>query len=145
MIGDIEDIMRKVHNPILVKNRIDVDTDFPKIKQYVIDVINHYEENTETTNKELSKLLFRLDKKYKFTRRPKKSNLIYVLRKMYYDNEISTNKLIFFVERLRAKNMRSLSGIIEVAIMTSPGTFSCEFDCYYCPNQSDMPRSYIKE
>ena len=29
--------------------------------------------------------------------------------------------------------------------MTSPGKFSCEFDCYYCPNQEDMPRSYIKE
>lgn len=145
MVGDIEDIMRKVHNPILVKNRIDVDSDFPKIKQYVLDVMNHYKENPETTNKELSKLFFRLDKKYRFTRRPKQSNLIYVLRKMYYDNELSTNKLMFFVEKLRAKNMRSLSGIIEIAIMTSPGTFSCEFDCYYCPNQSDMPRSYIKE
>ena len=34
-LQDIEDIMRTVHNPALVKNRINVDTDFPKIKEYV--------------------------------------------------------------------------------------------------------------
>ena len=145
MINDIEDIMRVVHNPQLVKNRINVDLDFPKIKQYVTDIIEYYGENNNVTKKELTKLLFALDKKYKFSRRPKQSNMIYALRKMFYEKELSTKDLIFFVELLRAKNSRSLSGILEVAIMTHPGTFSCEFDCYYCPNQADMPRSYIKE
>ena len=41
--------------------------------------------------------------------------------------------------------MRSQSGILEVAIMTSPGDFSCAYNCYYCPDQPGMPRSYIKE
>lgn len=145
MIEDIEDIMRKVHNPNLVKNRINVDIDFPKMKDYVVDIIDYYNSNKNVSNKELSKLLQKLDKKFKFTRRPKQSNIIYILRKMFYDNELNVDQLVFFVDKLRAKNSRSLSGIIEVAIMTSPGKFSCEFDCYYCPNQEDMPRSYIKE
>ena len=89
------------------------------------------------------KLMNKLDKKYKFKRRPKQSNLITIVRKKYYDNEIDCNKLIFLVEKLRAKNSRSLSGILEVAIMTKPGEFSCEFDCYYCPNQKGYARSYL--
>ena len=147
MIKDIEDIMRTVHNPNLTKNRINVNTDFPRIKEYVLEIIKHFKELNfqKIPNKQLSKFLFSLDKKYKFQRRPKQSNVIYIIRKMFYDNELTVKELMFFVELLRAKNMRSLSGIIEVAIMTHPGSFSCEFDCYYCPNQIDMPRSYVKE
>jgi len=29
--------------------------------------------------------------------------------------------------------------------MTGPGDFSCKYDCYYCPNQPGIARSYIKE
>ena len=81
MIGDIEDIMKKVHNPKLIKNHINVHSEFPKIKQYVLEIIEYYKKKTDVSKKELSKLLFSLDKKYKFSRRPKQSNLIYVLRK----------------------------------------------------------------
>lgn len=147
MLGDIEDIMRKVHNPALIKNRINVNADFPKIKEYVLEIINNVKKNNfkSMNKKELSNLLYRLDKKFKFQRRPKQSNVIYILRKMFYENEITIKELMHYVELLRSKNMRSLSGIIEVAIMTHPGSFSCEYDCYYCPNQKDMPRSYVKE
>jgi ELP3 family radical SAM enzyme/protein acetyltransferase len=147
MSKDIEDIMRTIHNPNLVKNKINFNCEIPKIKEYVLEIITHFKKlNFEKIpTKKLSKFLFSLDKKYKFQRRPKKSNIIYILRKMFYENEILVKELIFFVELLRAKNMRSLSGIIQVAIMTHPGSFSCEYDCYYCPNQKDMPRSYIKE
>ena len=147
LLHDIEDLMRKIHNPALVKNRLNADTDFPQIKEYVNEIIDYYKNLSRTpiNNKQLLKLLNSLDNKYKFSKRPKKSNIIYILRKMFYDNELSVKDLMFFVELLRSKNMRSLSGIIEVAIMTHPGPFSCEFDCYYCPNQKDMPRSYIKE
>ena len=51
---------------------------------------------------------------------------------------------MFILEKLRAKNSRSLSGILECNY-DKTGEFSCEFDCYYCPNQKDMPRSYVKE
>ena len=38
-----------------------------------------------------------------------------------------------------------MSGIEQIAIMTSPGEFSCAYDCYYCPNQPGMPRSYVAD
>jgi ELP3 family radical SAM enzyme/protein acetyltransferase len=145
MVGDIEDLMRKIHNPALIKQHINIDADFPTLKSYVNDLINFFDENSNASDREHKLYMNKLDKKYKFKRRPKQSNLITIVRKKYYDNEIECNKLIFLVEKLRAKNSRSLSGILEVAIMTKPGEFSCEFDCYYCPNQKDMPRSYVKE
>ena len=29
--------------------------------------------------------------------------------------------------------------------MTSAGDFSCNYDCYFCPKQEGMPRSYVAE
>ena len=144
-VGDIEDLMRKIHNPNLIKQHINIDLDFPTLHQYVNDIIKFFDENQNASTKEHKLYMNKLDKKYRFKRRPKQSNLITIVRKKFYDNDIDCNKLVFIVEKLRAKNSRSLSGILEVAIMTKPGEFSCEFDCYYCPNQKDMPRSYVRE
>jgi ELP3 family radical SAM enzyme/protein acetyltransferase len=52
---------------------------------------------------------------------------------------------------LRSKKNRSLSGVIVIAVFTSPypkngdkiEKFSCEYDCHYCPNEPDQPRSYL--
>jgi len=60
-------------------------------------------------------------------------------------NLITPQKYNSIVSILKTKTCRSLSGILEVAVMTSPGTFSCAENCYYCPDQKGMPRSYIKE
>ena len=48
------------------------------------------------------------------------------------------------MDLLTTKN-RYHSGVLEIAIMTAPGDFSCKYDCYYCPNQPGIARSYIKE
>ncbi len=42
---------------------------------------------------------------------------------------------------LRVKSVRALSGITNIALMTRP-LESCPFDCIYCPQGSDAPRSY---
>ncbi|UKK02291.2 histone acethyltransferase-like protein [Theileria orientalis] len=44
---------------------------------------------------------------------------------------------------LRNKAIRSNSGVVVITVMTSPGTFSCSEDCYYCPNEPGQPRSYL--
>lgn len=71
---------------------------------------------------------------------------------------------------LKVKNVRENSGVMVFSIFTSgypswtkinpdgrpeivnefgedvfgnPGKFSCKYDCYYCPNYPDMPRSYL--
>ena len=49
------------------------------------------------------------------------------------------------MEILKSKTCRSQSGILQVAIMTGPGKFSCLLDCYFCPKQEGFARSYVKE
>lgn len=60
---------------------------------------------------------------------------------------------------LVCKSMRSLSGVLVVTVFTSPypswvdpdtgethnQRFSCKHDCHYCPNEPDLPRSYLAE
>lgn len=80
-----------------------------------------------------------------------------------YDKEIE--------DLLMSHTKRAIDGIQQVAILTSPypgidlvkkedeyeklikdelngdltaGKFSCEYDCFFCPNQEGMPRSYLK-
>ena len=54
-----------------------------------------------------------------------------------------------FQDLARAKTVRSNSGVIVVTVLTSPyphgQKFSCRFNCYYCPDYPDMPRSYIPD
>jgi ELP3 family radical SAM enzyme/protein acetyltransferase len=45
---------------------------------------------------------------------------------------------------------RSASGIVNVSVVMPPDTFSCKFNCKFCPNETiangakvDMPRSYL--
>ena len=49
---------------------------------------------------------------------------------------------------------RSLSGVLVVTVVTSPypendqgkkQKFSCEWNCYYCPNEPGQPRSYLHD
>lgn len=55
-------------------------------------------------------------------------------------------------ELLQTKSFRSQSGVLVIAVFTSPypetagkkQAFSCEYDCYYCPAEPNQPRSYLK-
>ena len=75
----------------------------------------------------------------------KNSVMLYHLKSLFSKDIISYQILIYMKQFLRSKNCRSLSGILEVAIMTGPGEFSCKYNCYYCPDQKGFARSYIKE
>ena len=105
-VSDIEDLMRKIHNPNLIKQHINIDVDFPTLHQYVNDIIKFFDENPNASIKEQKLYMNKLDKKYRFKRRPKQSNLITIVRKKFYDKDIDCNKLVFIVEKLRAKNSR---------------------------------------
>ena len=56
------------------------------------------------------------------------------------------------------KSSKSESGVLVITVLTSPypsftdesgkrvtQRFSCEWDCYYCPNEPDQPRSYLHD
>jgi elongator complex protein 3 len=44
---------------------------------------------------------------------------------------------------LRVKEVRSLSGIVVVSVLTKP--YPCPGKCIFCPTQKNVPKSYIKE
>lgn len=54
---------------------------------------------------------------------------------------------------LKTKVLRGASGVMVITILTSPypksgekiTTFSCPYDCHYCPKEPDQPRSYISK
>ncbi|MFC1656619.1 elongator complex protein 3 [Patescibacteria group bacterium] len=43
---------------------------------------------------------------------------------------------------LRIKKTRSLSGVVVVSVLTKP--YGCPGNCLYCPTQSGIPKSYLK-
>ena len=52
-------------------------------------------------------------------------------------------KFQYIENALRRKPIRSLSGIVNVSVLTKP--YPCPGKCIYCPSQKKVPKSYIKE
>jgi elongator complex protein 3 len=67
---------------------------------------------------------------------PKKSELLKVYHK------ITKNQDEKIVALLTTRPVRSLSGIVNVSVLTKP--YPCPGQCIYCPNEKDMPKSYLK-
>ena len=133
---DIEDLVYKkvTHlNSTKLLSNIDVS----KLTNFVIDISkikyisdgNHYFHDITKS----------FSKTYKF--RPKKAQISFIYKKLLFENKIQKN--LGLEKCLITKKMRSLSGVVVVTVMTTPGEFSCKHDCYYCPNEPGQPRSYV--
>jgi len=72
---------------------------------------------------------------------PKNSVLLEVYHKLLKNKEIKQNKRI--EKLLRIKPIRSLSGILNVSVLTKP--YKCPGKCIYCPQEKGIPKSYLKE
>ena len=149
---DIEDFHKFINNPSHIRTRDDFlnyDIKYPNIYNFLEDSIINIIDNPPKNKNEFDKNINTILQKYKL---PKLKNvlLIYIVKKFYCENKMSREIFDIYINFLRAKNCRSLSGILEVAIMTSPYNMAgsnngCDYDCYFCPNQKGFPRSYIKE
>ena len=66
-----------------------------------------------------------------------------VLLKTYHEMLKSKRlKQAFWLETLlKLRPMRSLSGIVNVAVLTKP--YPCPGKCIYCPSQKEAPKSYL--
>ena len=85
------------------------------------------------------------------------SDILWTYNGMVSNNEIEVhNQMEYF---LRTKAGKSASGILSVTVFTSPRPeytdkrtgkrktqkFTCKWNCYYCPNHPDHPRSYLPD
>lgn len=100
--------------------------------------------NNET---ELKKSMVVLRRRYKVC--PRYSDIIYAIKGNFYDHpnrELITNMLT-------STKIRSSSGIVSITVFTpaypvvkgKKQSFSCEFNCAFCPAEPNMPRSYLSD
>ena len=145
-------LIHKVNNPNIIRCIDNQNSyDFEKTQSYTKDLIDEWiiyrginTQEFEKCKVYITKILRTLDKKYKLSRKMRQATIIRHLRIFFRDEKIDLLTFYQLMELLTTKN-RSTSGILEIAIMTGPGDFSCKFDCHYCPNQPGIARSYIKE
>ena len=148
MTIDIEDLRRKVSGGTHLELREDFRdyrNKYPQIDDFCHALINAVKTKDIENKKQFNKAFMELHKIFKMADKIKTIILNYHLKTMYSARLIEYTDLKLVEKYLMAKNCRSLSGILEVAIMTGPGEFSCNYDCHYCPKQEGFARSYIKE
>jgi ELP3 family radical SAM enzyme/protein acetyltransferase len=146
---DIEDINRKTksvdHLYLREKNKRYED---PNLIQLVKELASNQYKNKNEYTKTYKRLIRNSDIGYN----PRGGDINYVYRKLFQEGTVYGNSNI--QEFIVKKQMRSQSGILQVAILTSPWSMSggknkkendgCDWNCYFCPKQKGMPRSYIK-
>ncbi len=66
-------------------------------------------------------------------------DLVKAYRELVKKNEIKSSKKI--EERIRMKPTRTQSGVATVTVLMRP--FMCPGMCIFCPNEPNMPKSYI--
>lgn len=76
----------------------------------------------------------RISKKYKIS---PPSNI--KLLKAYHESNLKKSKVLEFL--LRTRPVRSLSGIVNISVLTKP--YACPGKCLYCPNEKGIPKSYV--
>lgn len=105
------------------------------IEQAVIDFIK----SEGKTNEDLARF------KRGFSRQHKIENLSNVSLLSAYHKLLKAGKIQDnpVVKKLFIKRpVRSLSGIVNISVLTKP--YKCPGECLYCPQQSGMPKSYLK-
>lgn len=70
-----------------------------------------------------------------------KTELTKIYNILLIDLELAFNEDV--KNTITKKLGKSHSGIVSVTLVTSPGKFSCKYDCYYCPAEPNTPRSYV--
>lgn len=85
------------------------------------------------------------------------SDILWMYNNMLKNNLIEEHNQMIYL--LRTKANKSTSGILSVTVFTSPRPeytdkrtgkvktqkFTCKWNCYYCPNHPDHPRSYLPD
>ena len=111
-----------------------------QMKIFIDDLLKH---NLNVKGEMIDDIVRILKKKYRIA--PSKADIRNIFDKHYKNVEIP----LIFKKWLIKKNVRSNSGVLVATITLSPHRFSCKYDCFYCPQETDLkgnptqPRSYL--
>ena len=70
-----------------------------------------------------------------------RSDIILLYKKYCIDNDIKESSE--FIEKIKLKPIRTLSGVVPITVLTKP--FPCPGKCIFCPNDPQMPKSYLSK
>lgn len=70
-----------------------------------------------------------------------KHTLVHLYRQKVAEGSLAENPEL--LARIRMKPVRSLSGVSTVTVLTEP--HDCPGECLFCPDDSRLPKSYLKE
>jgi elongator complex protein 3 len=70
-----------------------------------------------------------------------KSQIISLFKKYIREISLSDSNKNRFLSLIKMKKTRTLSGVTPVTVLTKP--YPCPGNCIYCPNDPNMPKSYI--
>jgi hypothetical protein len=151
---DIEDIFLKWDEHVS-------SADLPKYQE----VVRFLVEESPTDADEMKKAYQQVRRRFHCS--PKRSELLHVLSSMVAvgafteAGELANAKAVGSL--LIKKSSKSESGVLVITVLTSPyptytipgkegeapkvvtQRFSCQWNCYYCPNEPDQPRSYLHD
>ena len=129
---DIEDIQSF--------NKNHIKPDETKMKVLVDSILK---QNLNTSNENIDDIIRILKRKFRIS--PSKGDIRYIFNKFFKDKEIPLK----FRKWMIKNSVRSNSGVLVATITLSPHTFSCKYDCSYCPQETNLegkptqPRSYL--
>lgn len=145
---DIEEIAAKLDEHLKKEYAKPTAADVAKFQPIILSMC---ESNQPLEERQLRQLL----RKYKCNH--KRSFLFQIYLLLLKDGRISDEKQDIVRKTLQIKPCKSWSGITSITIFTSPypeytndigervkQSFSCAFDCHYCPKEPGQPRSYLK-
>ncbi|MBN1325844.1 tRNA uridine(34) 5-carboxymethylaminomethyl modification radical SAM/GNAT enzyme Elp3 [Candidatus Falkowbacteria bacterium] len=89
-----------------------------------------------SNSRELNYLVKKLASSYKIPS-PKRIKLL----SAYHKLAKSGNKDLGLKKLLKKREIRTLSGVAVIAVLTKP--YKCPGECVFCPNEKKMPKSYI--
>ena len=107
------------------------------INQYIINQL-YKKISVKNRNEYFLKIKRKASKKFRLPN-PTNIEILKVYREMVKNKKIKPNKNI--EDLLITKNIRTLSGVAVVAVLTKP--YACPGNCVYCPMEKDMPKSYL--
>ena len=90
------------------------------------------------TQKDLSSAKRKISKEYKVLC-PSNISLLQSYHNLVLKKRIKKSEQL--EELLKTRPVRSLSGIVNVSVLTKP--YECPGKCLYCPSETDIPKSYL--
>jgi hypothetical protein len=153
---DIEDIFSKWEKHVS-------SADLPKYQEIIRFLVDESPKDADEMKKAYQQV------RRRFHCSPKRSELLNVLNAMVAVGTFSEEagdlaKAKAVGSLLIKKSSKSESGVLVITVLTSPyptytvpsekeggapkvvtQRFSCQWNCYYCPNEPDQPRSYLHD